>query len=180
MVSGRLRRRVRMGGGPEHNRHEPVCRRRCHRVQALWSRRGLTLTACRPLQKLPLFGQCGKRATKPGPFNLLYWHFLDRQSRPVLEPIPRMGNMYRTWDRMDADKRKTVLAEGMPCSPVWTRARWSSRRCLSASVVLSAGASAGISAVPLGVGIGVGITRGGLACFPVRPFPAMHRSPTGQ
>ena len=22
-----------------------------------------------------------------------------------------MGNMYRTWDRMDADHRKTVLAE---------------------------------------------------------------------
>ncbi len=22
-----------------------------------------------------------------------------------------MGNMYRTWDRMDADRRKTVLAE---------------------------------------------------------------------
>ncbi|WP_340240259.1 cryptochrome/photolyase family protein [Sulfitobacter pontiacus] len=45
------------------------------------------------------------------PFNLLYWHFLDRH-RGRFSNNPRMGNMYRTWDRMDADKRKTVLAEG--------------------------------------------------------------------
>lgn len=44
------------------------------------------------------------------PFNLLYWHFLDRH-RDRFSNNPRMGNMYRTWDRMDADKRKTVLAE---------------------------------------------------------------------
>ncbi|WP_340261786.1 cryptochrome/photolyase family protein [Sulfitobacter pontiacus] len=45
------------------------------------------------------------------PFNLLYWHFLDRH-RDRFSNNPRMGNMYCTWDRMDADKRKTVLAEG--------------------------------------------------------------------
>ena len=45
------------------------------------------------------------------PFNLLYWHFLDRH-RDRFSNNPRMGNMYRTWDRMDADKRKRVLAEG--------------------------------------------------------------------
>ncbi|WP_206040780.1 cryptochrome/photolyase family protein [Roseobacter ponti] len=44
------------------------------------------------------------------PFNLLYWHFLDRH-RDRFEGNPRMGNMYRTWDRMDADRRETVLAE---------------------------------------------------------------------
>lgn len=44
------------------------------------------------------------------PFNLLYWHFLDRH-RDRFEGNPRMGNMYRTWDRMDAEKRETVLAE---------------------------------------------------------------------
>ena len=44
------------------------------------------------------------------PFNLLYWHFLDRH-RDRFKDNHRMGNMYRVWDRMDAAKRDTVLAE---------------------------------------------------------------------
>ncbi|WP_093974073.1 cryptochrome/photolyase family protein [Boseongicola aestuarii] len=44
------------------------------------------------------------------PFNLLYWHFLDRH-RSRFSDNPRMGNMYRTWDRMNADKRETILSE---------------------------------------------------------------------
>ena len=44
------------------------------------------------------------------PFNLLYWHFLDRH-RERFSNNARMGNMYRTWDRMDADHRATVLKE---------------------------------------------------------------------
>jgi deoxyribodipyrimidine photolyase-related protein len=44
------------------------------------------------------------------PFNLLYWGFLDRH-RARFERNPRMAQMYRTWDRMDAGKRQTVLAE---------------------------------------------------------------------
>jgi len=44
------------------------------------------------------------------PFNLLYWHFLDRQ-RERLGDNPRMGNMYRTWDRMDGEKREDILAQ---------------------------------------------------------------------
>ena len=44
------------------------------------------------------------------PFNLLYWHFLDRH-RAKFEGNPRMGNMYRTWDRMSPDKRETIIAE---------------------------------------------------------------------
>jgi deoxyribodipyrimidine photolyase-related protein len=44
------------------------------------------------------------------PFNLLYWHFLDRH-RTRFEMNPRMAQMYRTWDRMDGAHRRTVLAE---------------------------------------------------------------------
>ncbi|EEB83115.1 cryptochrome/photolyase family protein [Roseobacter sp. GAI101] len=52
-----------------------------------------------------------KTGEKACPFNLLYWHFLDRH-RDRFSGNARMGNMYRTWDRMDAEKRETVLAEG--------------------------------------------------------------------
>lgn len=51
-----------------------------------------------------------KTGEKACPFNLLYWHFLDRH-RERFSHNARMGNMYRTWDRMDAEKRETVLAE---------------------------------------------------------------------
>jgi deoxyribodipyrimidine photolyase-related protein len=44
------------------------------------------------------------------PFNLLYWQFLDRH-RNRFSANPRMGQMYRTWDKMDAAHRETVLRE---------------------------------------------------------------------
>jgi deoxyribodipyrimidine photolyase-related protein len=60
-------------------------------------------------------GSCAYRVRdKTGPdacpFNLLYWHFLDRH-RERFKGNPRMGNMYRVWDKMDADRRNTVLNE---------------------------------------------------------------------
>ncbi len=60
-------------------------------------------------------GSChykAKKKTGEGacPFNLLYWHFLDRH-RGRFENNPRMSNMYRTWDRMDVARRKTVISE---------------------------------------------------------------------
>ncbi|WP_108661974.1 cryptochrome/photolyase family protein [Acuticoccus kandeliae] len=43
------------------------------------------------------------------PFNPLYWDFLDR-NRKRLGDNPRLAQIYRNWDRMDADRRGEVLA----------------------------------------------------------------------
>ncbi len=42
------------------------------------------------------------------PFNSLYWHFYDRH-RDKLAKNPRIGMMYRTWDKMDPAKRADYL-----------------------------------------------------------------------
>ena len=60
-------------------------------------------------------GKCDYRVgdrtgPKACPFNLLYWHFLTRH-RARFEGNPRMGQMYRTWDKMAEARRATVLAE---------------------------------------------------------------------
>jgi deoxyribodipyrimidine photolyase-related protein len=41
------------------------------------------------------------------PFNYLYWDFLAR-NRERLGDNPRLGPVYRTWDRMSEDRKKSV------------------------------------------------------------------------
>jgi deoxyribodipyrimidine photolyase-related protein len=49
----------------------------------------------------------GERAC---PFNSLYWHFYDRH-RDLLERNPRIGMMYRVWDKMDSADQKAILVQ---------------------------------------------------------------------
>ncbi len=51
-----------------------------------------------------------KKKTGEGacPFNSLYWQFLIR-NREKLGDNPRLGNVYRTWDRMAQDKQKEYI-----------------------------------------------------------------------
>ncbi len=42
------------------------------------------------------------------PFNSLYWGFFERH-RPLLQKNPRVGMMYRVWDRMDPREKKLTL-----------------------------------------------------------------------
>ena len=44
------------------------------------------------------------------PFNSLYWNFFE-QHRPLLQKNPRVGMMYRVWDRMESREQKQVLKQ---------------------------------------------------------------------
>lgn len=48
-----------------------------------------------------------KIASKTCPFNYLYWDFLVR-NRNKLESNHRVGMMYKTYDRMDEEKKKNI------------------------------------------------------------------------
>lgn len=45
------------------------------------------------------------------PFNALYWHFIERH-RQRFEHHPRMAMIYRSWQKMAADKKRRILERG--------------------------------------------------------------------
>jgi deoxyribodipyrimidine photolyase-related protein len=49
-----------------------------------------------------------KTGLKACPFNSLYWHFYHRH-RTLLERNPRIGMMYRTWDKMSEEQQTALL-----------------------------------------------------------------------
>jgi deoxyribodipyrimidine photolyase-related protein len=51
-----------------------------------------------------------KNGPKACPFNYLYWDFLNR-NRAKLRANPRVGMMYRVYDRMDADKQQAIRSD---------------------------------------------------------------------
>ena len=44
------------------------------------------------------------------PFNSLYWHFYAR-NRDKLKQNPRVGMMYRVWDKMPTDQQAAILKQ---------------------------------------------------------------------
>lgn len=56
------------------------------------------------------YSQSKKVGDKACPFNSLYWNFYDRH-REQLEKNPRIGMMYRTWDKMDNETKEAILQQ---------------------------------------------------------------------
>ena len=56
------------------------------------------------------YSKSKKTGDKACPFNSLYWKFYD-QHRDTFEKNPRIGMMYRTWDKMERDKKKVLLQQ---------------------------------------------------------------------
>lgn len=51
-----------------------------------------------------------KTGPRSCPFNSLYWHFLDKH-REKLVNNPRMGMMYRQWEKQDSQAQEAILAQ---------------------------------------------------------------------
>lgn len=51
-----------------------------------------------------------KTGDRSCPFNSLYWQFYDR-NRDKLQRNPRIGMMYRTWDKMNPSTKKSMLTQ---------------------------------------------------------------------
>jgi deoxyribodipyrimidine photolyase-related protein len=57
------------------------------------------------------YNRQGKTEADACPFNSLYWHFHAR-NRDLLERNPRIGMVYRTWDKMPAPQQQALLDRG--------------------------------------------------------------------
>jgi deoxyribodipyrimidine photolyase-related protein len=55
-----------------------------------------------------VYNEKERTGEKACPFNSLYWYFYDRH-RAKLEKNPRIGMMYRTWDKMNDDTKTAIL-----------------------------------------------------------------------
>jgi deoxyribodipyrimidine photolyase-related protein len=60
------------------------------------------------------YASAKKTGERACPFNSLYWGFLDRH-RKKLGSNPRIGMVYRTWDRMGETTRKEILEQASIC-----------------------------------------------------------------
>lgn len=54
------------------------------------------------------YSKSKKTGEKACPFNSLYWHFYAR-NEDKLSKNPRIGMMYRTWEKMDNNKKEELL-----------------------------------------------------------------------
>jgi deoxyribodipyrimidine photolyase-related protein len=74
------------------------------------------VSSARYIQKMSNY--CGKcfykhkeaAGSRSCPFNSLYWSFLNRH-RHLLRKNPRIGMIYRTWNRMEDGRRQTILRQ---------------------------------------------------------------------
>ena len=57
------------------------------------------------------YNRKGKTEPDACPFNSLYWHF-HATNRSLLERNPRIGMVYRTWDKMTPEKQQALLDRG--------------------------------------------------------------------
>lgn len=56
------------------------------------------------------YGRKAKYGKNACPFNSLYWDFYDRHT-DKLSNNPRIGMMYRVWNRMDGEEREKILRQ---------------------------------------------------------------------
>lgn len=56
------------------------------------------------------YDKAKKTGDKACPFNSLYWNFYDR-NRKLLENNPRIGMMYKVWDKMPANTKAEILQQ---------------------------------------------------------------------